>query len=627
MIGDKGSFLACAFLLSGTAVALIVLALLGKVHGVAWSLLLAAGIVGGGAALLGWRRAVRVAVQVVAAEDREVDQLEAEQARLDADVAEHERTIEELRGAVFRERRAREELRAWNAELREKVLELQHAQGVLGSDDVRELVLRTAMSLLEADKGLLLSREDEDADGDFDLVCALGFEQSPEHSAVTQRFAREVLDRDAIVREEHANEDEIRNLVAIPMYLLDRFSGVVVCCNLRSGVHEHDEEVLLALGAHAGIVLHNARLHGRLRSSYLSTVAMLADAIGAKDPLVGGHSEAVARYVAAVASRLGIEGRRREELVFASLLHDVGKIGVSERILCKPARLTPEERSAVELHPRIGCRLVEQVPELRAMAAAILHHHEWFDGTGYPSRLKGEEIPLEARVIAVADSFCAMTTDRPYKARVSVEEACAELERCAATQFDPAVVKLFVAEVRRNPEAVEAPPADLAAADADLALRRDDEGRPFGANVIDGVTLLYTRRHLHEVAHAEALRGEIQEKPFTVILVELAELDRINRERGYADGDAELQRVARVLEQAAGRVAGTAARFSGRRLALLVPGADEDIAEKLTEELGTDLADRAGGLRIVHASWRDGENGEAVIARARTKLDRERAAV
>jgi HD-GYP domain-containing protein (c-di-GMP phosphodiesterase class II) len=148
--------------------------------------------------------------------------------------------------------------------------------------------------------------------------------------------------------------------------------------------------------------------------------------------------------VAAVARRLGIDARGREDLVFASLLHDVGKVGISGRILRKPGPLTPAERAAVERHPRLGASLVSHVPELAEFAPAVLHHHERWDGDGYPAQLRGEAIPLEARLIGVADAFAAMLADRPYRPARSLEEACAELERCAGTQFDPTVVPVFL---------------------------------------------------------------------------------------------------------------------------------------------------------------------------------------
>lgn len=173
-------------------------------------------------------------------------------------------------------------------------------------------------------------------------------------------------------------------------------------------------------------------------------------------------------------------GERRSWLVFGSLLHDIGKIGISKRILLKPAALTPEVRAVVELHPRIGYRLVQRVPALRSIAPAILHHHEHFDG-GYPSGLRGEQIPLEARIIGVADAFSAMVSDRTYRAPLSPDDACAELERCAGTQFDPGIVRVFVEEVRRKPLVVvdKAQIVD----DPELEVRREAGESPCWARV------------------------------------------------------------------------------------------------------------------------------------------------
>jgi len=140
----------------------------------------------------------------------------------------------------------------------------------------------------------------------------------------------------------------------------------------EDGFETLDDDVLLAVGDHAGAVLQNSRLHGDLRNAYLSTIRVLANAIELKDPELRGHSDAVSEYVLAVADRLEFEPKRRE-LIFASLLHDVGKLGISERILLKPGGLTDDERRVIQLHPRIGYQLVRQVPALPGIAPAVLH--------------------------------------------------------------------------------------------------------------------------------------------------------------------------------------------------------------------------------------------------------------
>ena len=566
--------------------------------------------------------------------------LQGQEKALQEARVEHEARLDQAHQELVQERRlrarveqSRRDEKEWALHLRSEVMRLQGQRGVLGdTTDVRRLVLRTAMTLVGAHKGLLLSRGDEDRDRLLDLICHEGFDADPAESAVAQRFAREVLERDRTVREEDEADlarerrtpadEEIRNLLAIPIYIADRFSGVVVLANKDGGFSDYDDDVLLALGDHAGAVLDNARLQHELRTSYVGTVRVLADAIEAKDRFLRGHSEDVSAYVAGVADRVGLDPRQREELVYSSLLHDVGKLGISERILMKPAELTPEERSLVQLHPRIGVRLVQQVPALKASELAILHHHERWDGQGYPAGLRGEEIPLEARIIAVADAFGAMTSDRPYRARMSPEEACSELEANAATQFDPVVVRHFVEEVRRRPPAVEELDAlHEALADPEIDARRDDDAPVLGTasfGLTDNLTLLYGRRYLHEAADAEARRASGQNRAFAVILLELAGLDEVNRREGYAEGDRVIQRAARALQRETSRVGGTASRYGGHRLAAIVPGGEEQ-ARELVAAVEAGLEERSG-VRSAFALWRQGDSGDDVVARARAGL-------
>jgi diguanylate cyclase (GGDEF)-like protein len=530
-------------------------------------------------------------------------------------------------GATEQVQRRLEAEREWHREFRRRIVEAHHQSGPLGDgDDIRSLVLRIAIQLVEADKGLLLSRSDADGDGDLDLVAYEGFENDPSHAEIAQRFAGRVLERDETIREDSprhgqgdANADgEIQNLVAIPIYIQDRFSGVVVCANRDGGFEDLDDDVLLALGDHAGAVLDNSRLHGELRGAYLGTVRVLAEAIQAKDPFLRGHSEEVSRYVAAVADKLGVETRRREELVFGSLLHDVGKIGISERILLKPAALTPEERTLIELHPRIGYRLIEQVPALRPIAPAVLHHHERYDGGGYPEGLAGEDIPLEARIICVADSFSAMTAERPYRGRMSLEEACAELERCSGTQFDPRVVEAFCEEVRRDPFGDDGRAVDpMEDPEVDRYRAGDEPVLGFGAHgIVDNLTLLYSHRYFHETAERAAARANEGGDHFAVVLVELTEVAHLNRLEGYTAGDEAIRAAAKAVQRAAVMCGGTACRYSGRRLALIAPRTNADTAARLASMIAGDLQ---GGARVAvgAAVWQPGDSGFDVVARAR----------
>ena len=373
-------------------------------------------------ALAGWAVTERQRALSSTAGDAERDRLSQE---LEAERERFRREIAQLRAEREQIIQGWRSEREWNRELRGQIERMHRTYGTLGRhDDVRKMVLELTMSLVDAEKGILLSAERED-DNSLEVVCFLGFDNDPHESALAQRFAdggdrarhapsARTIEGRVDDESRTAADEEVHNLLAIPIYLSDDFAGVIVCANREDGFESLDDEVLLAVGDHAGAVLQNSRLHGDLRSAYLSTIRVLADAIELKDPELRGHSDAVSEYVLAVADRLDFEPDRREALIFASLLHDVGKLGISERILLKPAQLTPEERNVIELHPRIGYQLVRQVPALQKIAPAVLHHHERFDGDGYPGRLRGEAIPLEARIIAIADTFSAITSDRPY---------------------------------------------------------------------------------------------------------------------------------------------------------------------------------------------------------------------
>jgi diguanylate cyclase (GGDEF)-like protein len=548
-----------------------------------------------------------------------------------------ERHQEHLRDLKIRARleRAHTAERQWARELREQVARLHREQGALAyTGDVREMVLQTAVKLVEADRGLLLSRRDMDGDGDFDMVCQTGFDNDATHSAVAQEFAGKVLKRDETVREDDSSnlrgegrnqaDDEIHNLLAIPIFIQDDFEGVVVCANRDGGFDDLDDDVLLALGNHAGAVLENGRLHGELRSSYMAIVRMLAEAIEAKDPATRMHSEDVAEYVRGVADSFDLEPRRREEMLIASLLHDVGKIGVSERILLKPGPLTPEEREAIELHPRIGYRLVGQVPSLEGIGPAVLHHHERWDGNGYPDGLSGEGIPLEARVIGVADAFSAMTSARPYRESMATDDACLELERCAGGQFDPQVVALFVEQVRLHPPG-SGNGAVLEGALSDPEVQAKLEpGEPvlgYGpSGAVDNLTLLYGHRHLHERVALLAEESRLANVPFSVVLVELTSLAEVNQRDGYAAGDRAIMDVARVVSDVAARVRGTACRYGGRRLAVLAPATTSEAAAALGRDVERLVETTGHAVRTAVAEWRVGDPPSAPVARARLDL-------
>lgn len=176
-----------------------------------------------------------------------------------------------------------------------------------------------------------------------------------------------------------------------------------------------------------------------------SLLATFSAALEARDPYLRGHSTRVTVIAESLAITLGWRKGRIEALRLGGSLHDVGKIAVDERILRKPGPLDDAELAQIRRHPVTGARLVESFADFEPALPYVLHHHERWDGEGYPHKLQGESIPVEARILGVADAFDAMTSLRPYRPALTVEQALAELERCAGSQFDPRLAETFVA--------------------------------------------------------------------------------------------------------------------------------------------------------------------------------------
>ncbi|KOU66020.1 metal-dependent phosphohydrolase [Streptomyces sp. WM4235] len=212
----------------------------------------------------------------------------------------------------------------------------------------------------------------------------------------------------------------------------------------------------------------------RERAAHQATIRALVQAVDIKDRYTRGHSERVGQASAMIARELGMADDRMEVVRIAGILHDVGKLGVPTRLLRKDGPLTPEERRIIELHPEYGHEMVRGIGFLGEARAAILHHHERVDGSGYPYGLRGEQIPVSARVVAVADSFDAMTSTRSYSRARPVPVALAELERCAGTQFDPAMVRALVGAIGRQGW------HPVVTSDDDLQVIGDGPGGPAG---------------------------------------------------------------------------------------------------------------------------------------------------
>lgn len=215
----------------------------------------------------------------------------------------------------------------------------------------------------------------------------------------------------------------------------------------RSG----DIKILATLGAYASLLLESGRLYEDLESLFFSTIKSMIEAVDAKDPSTRGHSERVRRYSHIIGQGLNFDTEELKSLELAALLHDVGKIGLPDIILNNEKEYLSENQwELVRMHPEIGVSILSHVAQLKSILPAIGQHHERFDGQGYPNGIDGENITLFARIIAVADSFDAMTMNRTYRSRFSLDKALKELSQNSGSQFDPQLVNLFIANIKKT---------------------------------------------------------------------------------------------------------------------------------------------------------------------------------
>jgi putative nucleotidyltransferase with HDIG domain len=240
-------------------------------------------------------------------------------------------------------------------------------------------------------------------------------------------------------------EKNVFSYFCAPLGVKGDFFGVLILSSVRpawfTNVHITTAE---KIATQVGIALENAQLLEDIEEIFLGTVKSLVSAIDAKSKWTKGHSERVANYAVRLAERLGLKRDGIEKLQLAAILHDIGKIGTYEAILDKPGGLTSEEVDMIRKHPSQGTDILIPLKSLRDIIPVMKHHHERYDGSGYPDGIAGDDIPLEARILAVADVYDAITTDRPYRIAITPEAAIEELRKGAGTQFDPTLVRLFI---------------------------------------------------------------------------------------------------------------------------------------------------------------------------------------
>jgi diguanylate cyclase (GGDEF)-like protein len=247
------------------------------------------------------------------------------------------------------------------------------------------------------------------------------------------------------------------DLAIAPLRNEDGVHGFISVRDPAEGDHPTGEtlELLAAIASQAGAALERAHNYENLEDTFVSTVEALANALEANDEYTSSHTRWITDMALRVGRAMGLDTPGLKRLELGALFHDIGKIGIPTSILLKPGPLTASERAVIELHPELGERILEPIDRLAEVRPVVRSCHERWDGAGYPDRRAGEEIPLEARIILVCDAFHAMTTDRPYRKRLGLEEAYRRLAEGAGSQFDPAVVEAFLALPHEAPHALE----------------------------------------------------------------------------------------------------------------------------------------------------------------------------
>jgi len=325
----------------------------------------------------------------------------------------------------------------------------------LNIDRVEEMILSKTSRLMGSATVLILLLDEEKQA--LTIHKAFGFEPSElpgirfEH---IHSFEHCIVHKGSVITidEVLSNQDrqlltnsypKLLKMIFAPLEIQGEAYGLLGVAGSKKGFPDVELEIFCSLGSQAAAAMENANLYEKLHSAFLHTAEALAEAVNSRDPYTGGHTRRVRNYALQLAEELGLSDEKKEALRLASILHDIGKIGVDDAILRKVGRLSAEEKQKMNDHPRIGAKILGYVEEMKEVIPGVLHHHEWYDGTGYPDRLTGENIPLQARIIAIADAFDALTTDRPYRKASTAAEALDILDQGGGSHFEPELLAIF----------------------------------------------------------------------------------------------------------------------------------------------------------------------------------------
>lgn len=338
-----------------------------------------------------------------------------------------------------------------------------HFVNTQNEDQLLDNILNDAVSVLDAQRGAIVLAEGDGPEPQLRLrALAVGHGEPAGRFHYSKKLTHRVFAKGESVLYSTLNED---NELKVTQSMHDGAMASVLCVLLRTprrriGVLHLDrsfwqnpfteDDLLLAdaLAAHVSAAIESAQLLRKQKELFLKTITILAQAVELRDDYTGGHTQRVTRYAAMLAQQLELPDDQLEIIKIGTPLHDIGKIGIDDAILRKPGRLTAQEFAVMQEHTTKGAEILSTIPEMHPIVPIVRNHHERWDGTGYPDRLVGEEIPLMARIVAVADAFDAMTSNRPYhegKKGKPAAWAFGEMEKQAGRQFDPQCVTAFLA--------------------------------------------------------------------------------------------------------------------------------------------------------------------------------------
>ncbi|MHC4601511.1 MAG: HD domain-containing phosphohydrolase, partial [Planctomycetota bacterium] len=370
----------------------------------------------------------------------------------------------------------------------EKILSTIYRVGnIISAEIERDRIFATlmdaVMTALKADRGFLILYDSET--DVLDPAVVRGDEGSTSKLNLSRSILTECVKSGISVLSTDTQHDErfkagasiilhnIRSALCVPLESKKRILGALYVDNLTTAgaFSEYDLEMLAAIGKQAGIAIGRLQLIEDFEKLFYGTIRTLVATIEAKDHYTKGHTERVTTYALQIADEMGFTPEAIEILQLACLLHDVGKIGIPEKILKKPGKLTPGEYEIMKRHPSIGAEIVGNIDNIDPVRDIVESHHEKVDGTGYPNGVPGEGTPIAARVLAVADAYDAMTSTRSYRRNFSEEEVIKEFKRCAGFQFDREVIRAFFRAYKKGKIV---PPHILSVDDLALLVRPEE---------------------------------------------------------------------------------------------------------------------------------------------------------